>query len=223
MKLRIVTIQQRFSIRDFTATGVLSPKGIDPMPLRRQNLPHPADWRALSQDPSRNASPVNRIPSGPSTRAAARLALPTRGLTVLAVSVLLALAIPQPAAQAQEAPLSLNIPAQSLEGALTQLATQAALELAYAPDTVRGMKAPAVSGTLTPDQALRALLAGTGLVFERSGSSVSVQLDHRRHGLLHHRRHEHGDQAAADHPGNAPVGQRGHPAEAGRLCDADDR
>ncbi|MDH2053004.1 TonB-dependent siderophore receptor [Achromobacter marplatensis] len=117
---------------------------------------------------------MNRIPSGPSTRAAARLALPTRGLTVLAVSVLLALAIPQPAAQAQEAPLSLNIPAQSLEGALTQLATQAALELAYAPDTVRGMKAPAVSGTLTPDQALRALLAGTGLVFERSGSSVSV-------------------------------------------------
>ncbi|MGH8817853.1 MAG: secretin and TonB N-terminal domain-containing protein, partial [Achromobacter pestifer] len=93
---------------------------------------------------------------------------------MLALSLMLALALPQHEAQAQEAPLSLNIPAQSLEGALTQLATQAALELAYAPDTVRGMRAPAVSGNLTPDQALRALLAGSGLVFERSGSNVSV-------------------------------------------------
>lgn len=117
---------------------------------------------------------MNRIPSASTLRGTSRLVAPTRGLTVLALSLMLALAMPQREARAQEAPLSVNIPAQSLEGALTQLATQASLELAYAPDTVRGLKAPAVAGHLTPDQALRALLAGSGLAFERSGSNVSV-------------------------------------------------
>lgn len=96
------------------------------------------------------------------------------GLTTLAVSLLLAFAGTPGAARAQEAPVAIRIAAQPLGGALLQLADQAGLELAYAPGTVQDVQAPAVSGDLTPDQALRSLLAGTGIEFRRAGKRVSL-------------------------------------------------
>ena len=42
---------------------------------------------------------------------------------------------------------------------------------------MRNLRAPAVSGRLTPDEALRALLVGSGLVFERTGNRVALSRD----------------------------------------------
>ena len=88
--------------------------------------------------------------------------------------------------RAEEAALQVNLPAQSLESALIQLARQASWDLAYSPDVVRHLRAPAVSGQLTPDQALQALLAGSGLVYERKGSTVALSRDpHDALSLIH--------------------------------------
>lgn len=46
----------------------------------------------------------------------------------------------------------------------------------YLPETVRGRSAPALSGRLAPDEALRTLLAGTGIAFQRDGRNVSLAL-----------------------------------------------
>lgn len=77
-------------------------------------------------------------------------------------------------AYAQESPVRINMQAQSLGDALTQLGEQASLQIFYLPETVQGLKAPAVAGSLTPDQALQRLLAGTGVEFRRNGTRVSL-------------------------------------------------
>lgn len=102
---------------------------------------------------------------------------PARGAGALALSLLLATGLPPATAHAQEASLPLTMPTQSLEDALVYLARQAEWELAYSPDAVRNLRAPAVSGNLTPDQALRALLAGSGLVYDRKGNRVGLSRD----------------------------------------------
>lgn len=111
--------------------------------------------------------------------AARRRALPHRfvspnGLTALAVSLLLAFGLPPQAAQAQEAPVRVSIAAQPLGSALVRIANEYSLELAYSPDIAVGRNAPAVSGNLTADQALRQVLAGTGIEFRRNGRNVSL-------------------------------------------------
>jgi len=92
----------------------------------------------------------------------------------LALSVALALGAAASAAGAQPTTAHISIPAQSLDDALVQLGEQASLQIFYLPETVRGLRAPAVSGELTPDQALQKLLAGTGIAFRRNGSNVSL-------------------------------------------------
>jgi len=77
-----------------------------------------------------------------------------------------ALAGAAPAALAQSAgaaPLSIRIDAQPLARALNEWARQTGLELMVEPGQVAGRTAPAVSGRMTPRQALDRLLAGSGL------------------------------------------------------------
>lgn len=92
----------------------------------------------------------------------------------LAVALALACATMPLAAQAQSAPVAISIPAQPLGDALIELGEQASLVIFYLPETVRGRNAPALSGRLTPDEALRGLLAGTGITFHRDGRNVSL-------------------------------------------------
>ncbi|WMD20335.1 TonB-dependent siderophore receptor [Achromobacter seleniivolatilans] len=92
----------------------------------------------------------------------------------LAIAVALALGSVPGAAGAQTAPVQISITAQPLGDALIQLGEQASLVIFYLPETVRGRNAPAVMGRLTPDEALRNLLAGTGIVFQRDGRNVSL-------------------------------------------------
>ncbi|EJO29080.1 TonB-dependent siderophore receptor [Achromobacter marplatensis] len=97
------------------------------------------------------------------------------GCHALAVALALAWGIPAEAV-AQTAPVPISITAQPLGDALIQLGEQASLVIFYLPETVRGRNAPAVMGNLTPDDALRSLLAGTGIAFQRDGRNVSLSL-----------------------------------------------
>ncbi|MGH8612697.1 MAG: TonB-dependent siderophore receptor [Gammaproteobacteria bacterium] len=80
---------------------------------------------------------------------------------IIALSACLFLGTPVQAAD--PAPRSFDIPAQSLEGALIAFGTQSGIEILFNSDTSKDLRSPGVSGTHTPDQALRLLLEGTGL------------------------------------------------------------
>lgn len=70
---------------------------------------------------------------------------------------------------AGEAELSFDIPSQEIVPALKQFADQTGLSLVYKLDDAGSMQSPGVSGTHSPSQALRILLAGTGLNFLKTG------------------------------------------------------
>ncbi|MFT3717635.1 TonB-dependent siderophore receptor [Pseudorhodoferax sp.] len=94
--------------------------------------------------------------------------------TALALSSLGFAALPAHA-QSAEAPVAISLPAQPLGTALNELARQARLQLMVHPDLVAGKQAPAVSGNLTPRQALDRLLAGSGLGASINGTEVVVR------------------------------------------------
>ncbi|BAL96406.1 TonB-dependent receptor [Rubrivivax gelatinosus] len=100
-------------------------------------------------------------------------------LALAAAAVVLNLASTLPAqAQASTtaaAPLTLDLPAQPLGQALNELARRADLQLSFPADAVAGKTAPAVSGRLTPEQALQRLLAGSGLAATVDGQRVVVK------------------------------------------------
>ena len=93
------------------------------------------------------------------------------------LSALLALGLAGQA-QAQGSPaarVTLTIAAQPLGMALNELARQANLQLLFPPALVAGKTAGAVSGHLTPGQALDRLLAGTGLVATHEGNTIVIK------------------------------------------------
>lgn len=98
--------------------------------------------------------------------------MPAR-LTVgsLALSVALALAggLGASPVHAQPAAVQVDIAPQPLSEALLQLAEQTRLQILFAPDLVAGKAAPALRGSFTADQALAALLKGSGLQYRREG------------------------------------------------------
>ncbi|MGV6875260.1 TonB-dependent siderophore receptor [Pseudochelatococcus sp. B33] len=67
-----------------------------------------------------------------------------------------------------------DIPAQPLSSALTSFGRQAGLQVSAAAGTVLGRDAPAVSGTMTPENALRLLLAGTGIDYRIRNGTVTL-------------------------------------------------
>ncbi len=92
----------------------------------------------------------------------------------LAISAALALGAMPVAARAQEAPVHVSIPAQSLGKALLQLGEQTSLQIFFSQDLVNGLNAPAVSGNLPPEQALQSLLRGTAITYRREGNNVTL-------------------------------------------------
>lgn len=90
---------------------------------------------------------------------------------VLALSGL-ALAMQVQVAYAQ--PTRFDIAAQSLATALEQLARQAQLQLVFSPSLAQGRQAPAVQGTRDVQQALDALLQGSGLSGRVGNGTVTV-------------------------------------------------
>lgn len=96
-----------------------------------------------------------------------------RGLATTALAALLMAG--SAGARAQAAPVAIDMPAQSLDQALRTLAQTHGLQIFYAPQTVAGMQAPAVSGTMTPQQALSALLKDRALRVRQDGAATIIE------------------------------------------------
>lgn len=90
----------------------------------------------------------------PASRLAARSRM---ALVPLLAAMLAAGAIAQGVAR------PIDIPAQPLGQALAALARQSDTQILFATDLAEGIRAPAVRGTLTPEDALARMLAGSGL------------------------------------------------------------
>lgn len=85
------------------------------------------------------------------------------------IALVMALLLISATASAQSPPqtdANVDIPSQSLAGALRQFAQQTGLEIAYTPALTDGLHSGAVKGRLTPSKVLEGLLAGTGLKFK---------------------------------------------------------
>jgi len=81
-------------------------------------------------------------------------------------------------AVADEKTYDFNIPAQPLASALDALAQQTGLQPFYADGIMAGKRAPALSGRLTPLQAVQKLLAGSGLVYTfTADNAVAIKQD----------------------------------------------
>ena len=65
-----------------------------------------------------------------------------------------------------------DLPPQALSSALTLFGRQSGLQVAADTETVSGLRTRGVRGTYTPEQALRLLLAGTGLQYSYSGANT---------------------------------------------------
>lgn len=94
-------------------------------------------------------------------------------LTAVAVFSAMAIGTPQ-RVLAQDVSARIDLPAQSLDSALIQLARQTSLQFFYAPDTVAGLASPAVQGEMTPEQALQRLLQGSGVTYSKSGRNITL-------------------------------------------------
>ena len=94
---------------------------------------------------------------------------------MLPLALALAVSAAMPAAFAGEAVASaIHIQAQPLGAALSQLAQQTSLQVFFSPQLVAGKQAPAVNGNLSPEQALRELLQGSGLNYQLDGDAVTL-------------------------------------------------
>ncbi|HTC43903.1 MAG TPA: TonB-dependent receptor [Steroidobacteraceae bacterium] len=78
------------------------------------------------------------------------------------------------AANSVEAPVAFDIPAQPMAAALNAWAIQANAQVFVDPGPVAHLTAPAIKGTLTPRQALRALLAKSNLQVTQGTDGVFV-------------------------------------------------
>lgn len=62
-----------------------------------------------------------------------------------------------------------NVPAQSLDNALTSFADQADFKLLFSAPAVQGLRSPALNGTAIPSDALNQLLSGSGFTWRFTG------------------------------------------------------
>lgn len=97
-----------------------------------------------------------------------------RSLRVLSLSLAISLASLSGGTYA-ESRYSIQIPAQPLASALTQLGQQTSLQLFFSPELVANKQAPAVSGDLSPQAALDSLLRGSGLSYEQVDDSFVLR------------------------------------------------
>ncbi len=105
--------------------------------------------------------------------------LPSPAPIALAVALILAHApsshAQTPGAAASRAAVSFHIEAKPLGQALNDWAMQARVQLIVQPALVKDKSAPAVSGSMTPQQALQSLLKDSGLVGLQEGSAFVIQ------------------------------------------------
>ncbi len=97
-----------------------------------------------------------------------------RALSLAAASAFALIGLPEPAnAQAQAVSfetsrVNFNIPAQNLASALTEFSRQSQIPMLVPNNLVRGLHSTAVSGEMTPSQALARITAGTELRMQQT-------------------------------------------------------
>lgn len=94
---------------------------------------------------------------------------------LLSTTILVAFAPATGHAQNGSAEYQLAIPAQSLGSALNAFARETGLRLAYPAYLVSGKSSPGLNGDYDRSQALNILLSGTGLIYQISGNTVTIQ------------------------------------------------
>ncbi|WP_167361021.1 STN domain-containing protein [Pseudomonas citronellolis] len=72
------------------------------------------------------------------------------------------------------APVRIDIPAQPLASALTNLGSQAHLQIIFNQAQVQNLRSPGVHGEMEPARALEQLLRGTGIRYQVDGSRVTL-------------------------------------------------
>lgn len=77
--------------------------------------------------------------------------------------------------QASAEPISVDLPAQPLANSLTQVARKAGLTLMVDSAVLAGKTAPALQGSLEPDEAFRRLLRGSGLQYIKEGDTALIR------------------------------------------------
>lgn len=98
-----------------------------------------------------------------------------RALLLASASVVAAGAAVPTAAYAQEATYQLDIPAQSMGGALRSLGQKTKRTILFNEELVRGKRSAAVRGRMTVGEALAKMVAGSGLVVSSNSSGFVVQ------------------------------------------------
>ncbi len=117
--------------------------------------------------------PASRVLRGAETRGRNR-AFAVRLLATVATAAIAASSIIVSPVLAQTATRSFDIPAQPLASAVNAFGRQSGLQVTLAASTSRGINAQAVSGNLTPDQALARMLAGTGVNYRIANGTAVI-------------------------------------------------
>ncbi|WP_421705308.1 TonB-dependent siderophore receptor [Alloalcanivorax xenomutans] len=94
---------------------------------------------------------------------------------LLLLGLLAPLLITHPGAAWAQQPLSIHLPAQPLDQAIIELARQTGLSIGGDASLLQGKQAPALSGEYTPEAALHALLAGSGITVTRGASGYKLE------------------------------------------------
>ncbi len=92
-----------------------------------------------------------------------------RGLLACSALAVLAVASPALAQTSTAQPIAFAIESQSLETALTGFARAADVQVVFTPELVRGRRGGRAVGVMAPAEALRQILAGSGLVAAQVG------------------------------------------------------
>ena len=82
---------------------------------------------------------------------------------------------PQTVAQAQQS--TFDIPPQSLTDALALFGRQSGMQVSVDAELIRDIQSTGVRGTMSPEQALRQLLVGTGITYRLTGANTAI-LEH---------------------------------------------
>lgn len=78
-------------------------------------------------------------------------------------------------AQVQAQEIHFNIASQSLAAALQEFGRQANMQVLYSPDDVQGKRSNALSGSYAPEQAIAAMLNGTGVAYTLKDNSLTIR------------------------------------------------
>lgn len=87
----------------------------------------------------------------------------------------LALMVVPACAQESQAPRQYDLPAQDLGSALRAVGRSSGTEVIFQPETVEGKVAPALSGTMSAQDAVEYLLRGTGLIATVKGGAIIIR------------------------------------------------